>query len=751
TAFPVTAPDLQRAGGRIVCRGCSRDFNALERLTEDPSGADEQAAEEKSLLDTLNELSGPHEIRIEDTGVEWRVIDDDDDDTANIEFADDLGVSGDDIIAESSNDLGNDADDLDAAQMRAQEPDTDQTDSLRWYIDDLPDEPTDVLHDAAGEALPDVTVPQEAVATYDPDAQAFINSRVGTASLGMQDSFELPSSLAGFDVQRYDDNTPLPDDFLEHEAEPATPQRRADDRLEPRSPEADEAQVDLALGEPGDWVELLDEVGQRNEREVPGDDDWLSDTDIQPSVGNADPPLPHENFPSDLDTQFDLQAIELGIELTGSRKLALRDQNEWEGAVAREEPHQEPPGIPREYPDQELTLEMPEEELATDVVLEQEIPAAAEVGAVQADGSDAPAEQVAGAEEWLAIDAEALRPEAANGGNAAERLGEQAFEQQLPTAHTITLDVETAEAPHASPDTEHVVPPPTEEEMTINLLIDQDLIRLAEQQDVFTPTSMHKRLDDAPRVETIIMEGDFIRNVLEGDLLSGQKQTVNSEAYSRPDHLPPSADRSAAALARAKGVPDADDIPLDPYAARNEGTPGRRRFGGAPAYRLIAGVAALTLLFAAQVVHAYRDTLATFPMFDRTVGSVYRLLGAPLNPDWDIRKWRFEATSGSTDEMDEVLTISSRLANSSARPLPYPLLHVSLTDRWEEIIGSNVLGPHEYLAGGGDDAGQVAPGESFTALVRVEAPAPAATGFKLNVCYPEPGGRVRCATEDFKD
>jgi hypothetical protein len=78
-------------------------------------------------------------------------------------------------------------------------------------------------------------------------------------------------------------------------------------------------------------------------------------------------------------------------------------------------------------------------------------------------------------------------------------------------------------------------------------------------------------------------------------------------------------------------------------------------------------------------------------------------------------------------------------------------LHVSLTDRWEEIIGSKVLEPAEYLAGSADPADRVNPGERFTAVVRVEAPAPEATGFKLNVCYPDTGDRVRCATEDFKD
>jgi hypothetical protein len=98
-----------------------------------------------------------------------------------------------------------------------------------------------------------------------------------------------------------------------------------------------------------------------------------------------------------------------------------------------------------------------------------------------------------------------------------------------------------------------------------------------------------------------------------------------------------------------------------------------------------------------------------------------------------------------------VLTISSRLANGSTMALPYPLLHVSLTDRREEIIGSKLLEPEEYLDANADPAARVPPGERFTAMVKVDAPSPEATGFKLNACYREPGNRVRCATEDFKE
>ena len=84
-AFRVTAKVLQQAQGNVRCGGCGHAFNALHYLSEDmpdPANADgdepardELAETSKRLLETLDELAGPEEVRIEDTGIEWRVLD----------------------------------------------------------------------------------------------------------------------------------------------------------------------------------------------------------------------------------------------------------------------------------------------------------------------------------------------------------------------------------------------------------------------------------------------------------------------------------------------------------------------------------------------------------------------------------------------------------------------------------------------------------------------------------------------------
>ena len=99
-AFLVTADDLKKAAGKVRCGGCSKAFDALQYLTESlpethrgsptettlpelkPASPEAKTGLPKSisanetiaLMQTLDELAGS-DIRIEDTGIEWRVLD----------------------------------------------------------------------------------------------------------------------------------------------------------------------------------------------------------------------------------------------------------------------------------------------------------------------------------------------------------------------------------------------------------------------------------------------------------------------------------------------------------------------------------------------------------------------------------------------------------------------------------------------------------------------------------------------------
>ncbi|MGH8195917.1 MAG: zinc-ribbon and DUF3426 domain-containing protein [Woeseiaceae bacterium] len=638
TAFRVTAHMLQQAAGHVRCGDCGRAFNALESLSEDPphgfEGPDAEASardeEEQALFDTLDDLAGPVNIRIEDTGAEWRVYDDESSDSGG--------------TVDPHSDEADDRED---------------TESVRWYIED--------------------------------------------AAPGTQEFLDLPASAGSTREERYDDNSPLPatldDDNVP--TPPVTPQRRAEDQFDPRAPEFDERQVDFALSEPDDWTDLLEEVGSPRDADGPSMNTELEQTDVRElndetgddGAGSEDV----VDLPSDIDTQFDLQALEMGIDLTG---------------------------------DFDLTGDQP---IVDDAVMET----SNEQGLVTDPAADWPTRELAeedGDAPTLAADP------GEDGGEIADREPTGEFEGRIAQAAAAFADKDAdgdndgsaATTAVAQGDTEpgrpeHYVPPQTEEEKTINMLIDRDLLRLAQQEDVFRSTSRDARkvTEQATQVETIIMEGEFVRHALE--------------------QAPPAIDIPAD-IAIEGGRSLKDTLVTNKERIR---AAGRRLV--APRYALVAGVAMLALLFAAQVVHAYRETLATYGAFNETVGSLYRLLGAPLVPDWDISGWQFEATSGGTAADDQVLAITSSIANRSEHALPYPLLHVSVTDRWEEIIGSRVLEPDEYLADNSNPHDTVTPGNKFTAVITIASLSPAATGFKLNVCYRVSGDQVRCATGAFKD
>ena len=166
---------------------------------------------------------------------------------------------------------------------------------------------------------------------------------------------------------------------------------------------------------------------------------------------------------------------------------------------------------------------------------------------------------------------------------------------------------------------------------------------------------------------------------------------------------------------------------------------------------IVALIVGLTLVLVGQFVHNHRQSLATYNLFNATMAPVYRWLGSPVTPEWDVNGWQFEATNGSIDDENTRLTIVSRITNRSNQPLPYPLVHIELTDRFDDVTGSAILEPADYLAVDGDPGRPIAPGDKFTATINMDDPSAEVYGYRLKVCYRTKPGAVRCAAEAFRD
>jgi predicted Zn finger-like uncharacterized protein len=729
-AFRVTAEVLKQAAGKVRCGGCGIAFNALEHLSEQKPAAPVKPAvtaepnlpeltpeepgeleadtppqsisaeQSAALLKTLDQLAGS-DIRIEDTGVEWRVLDED-------EIDDEIVVEETDLIAD--------------------------TGSLKFIVEG-----------------------EEDIVEDEPEP---------------------------IEEMRFDDNTPLPDDF-DFAGGPQADQAPVEAPQPEPEPVVEEAQVDLALGDPDEWQDLLgdlDEPAVEKEAKPVVDDveedlvslaeaaaEEAASDDSEPDDAAADEPL-------DVDTQFAIQAEAMGIDLSGVHETVDKESQETEPEAAE----QAEPELEEEAEVVDKTETSIEEDLiAAAFEAEAALKASADVDDEMVGDDEGATEEpeLAEEEEEIEIDIDTeIEPvdeeEIEDDVEVIASGFDDKVEEVIGTLSASLDEMDSDEPrPEQSPDEddvsdEHVIPEMTEEEKTINMMIDQELFNIAvEDEDGFASTIVQvqpskdveeeleenkkqepetgkEKEEESPLVETIIMEGDFVRGEIDKGKLAADR-AITSAGLDDPGVSIP-------LKKTMRGILRGGD---DQYHSSRPGA------------GVITGAIALLLLLGAQVMHQSREALATVPMFNQTVGPLYRMLGRPLTPTWDISGWRFEATKGSTEVTnelvdgeesdgtipdDEVLTIYSRVGNKSDKALPYPLVHLSLTDRFEEIIGSRVLEPSEYLAENTDPRKPVPPGNTFNAVFSIDSPSAEATGFKLNVCYRLASGQLRCAIEDFK-
>jgi predicted Zn finger-like uncharacterized protein len=747
-AFRVTADVLRQAAGKVRCGGCGIAFNALEHLSEEkpqpPTRMDPEpelpeltpepppeleadtppqvisAKQSAALLKTLDQLAGS-DIRIEDTGIEWRVLDSD----------------------------------LDAVSEPAEEP----------------------------EAVPEpefeaVTEPAE-----EPDADPV--AETGSLKFFIEDESDQPEIV---EEMRFDDNTPLPDDFEFKDVVVAAP--------EPAPAEVEEAevvdelqgaQVDLAFGDAEEWEDLLGDLDESEPEEEPEhepdaaeeiDEDIPTEADDLVVFGSG-PTERSADQPLDMDTQFAIQAEAMGIDLSGLHASVDKEQPETDDAeaetsidddliaaafkteetarVAEEETGTGPEVDSEEEPDDEIGKEAeaePEEELTGEFDEEPEAEAEPEkertgefdeepeaeaepeeerTGEFEEEPEEALDDEISADLEHEFVDEIHKASEEDIGEEPEEELDYGAIKADEALEAALEESGEEVEADNneTAPSDEHIIPEMTEEEMTINMMIDQELLSVAvEDEDGFASTIVQKQPDKKvegeiggnksikkaePLFETIVMEGESVRGDVDREKLASDEGAALIEKL------------------RAAGNNEKE------YRATNW-----------PSTGMIAAGIGLLLLLGLQFMHQSREALATIPAFNSAVGPAYRALGKPLTPAWDISGWRFEQTKNSVDEVDQSLTIYTRIGNKSDEALPYPLVHVSMTDRFEDIIGSRVLEPGVYLAANADPRKLVAPGNTFDAVISVKSPSDEATGFKLNVCYRQASGSLRCATQDFK-
>lgn len=169
--------------------------------------------------------------------------------------------------------------------------------------------------------------------------------------------------------------------------------------------------------------------------------------------------------------------------------------------------------------------------------------------------------------------------------------------------------------------------------------------------------------------------------------------------------------------------------------------PGRRPFSP-----WLGAAIMLALLLAAQVVHHNREWLAVHEPVGASVRTLYSMLGlalpAPANlSSYQLRQWGVTGDPSANG----TLRVRASILNTANQLQPYPLLRVTLANRFGNRVGARDFEPAEYL--GKPPARMLAPGERVDATLDILDPGKSAEGFEIDVCLRSAVGRVSCAND----
>lgn len=166
------------------------------------------------------------------------------------------------------------------------------------------------------------------------------------------------------------------------------------------------------------------------------------------------------------------------------------------------------------------------------------------------------------------------------------------------------------------------------------------------------------------------------------------------------------------------------------------------------AVRLAWGCAAavLGLLLLGQILHENRAGLAAHGPLRGPLGGLYAALGIKVQPPlnlsaYQLRQWGVTGDPNAAG----TLRVRASILNTSAQLQPYPLLRVTLANRFGTRVGTRDFEPAEYL--GRPTVRLMTPGERADATLDIHDPGQDAEGFEIDVCLRGPDQAISCAAD----
>jgi hypothetical protein len=152
----------------------------------------------------------------------------------------------------------------------------------------------------------------------------------------------------------------------------------------------------------------------------------------------------------------------------------------------------------------------------------------------------------------------------------------------------------------------------------------------------------------------------------------------------------------------------------------------------------------LALLLCAQLIHGNREWVGTHAPLRGPLHGLYAALGvavgAPANLSaYQLRQWGVTGDPSASG----TLRVRASILNTAAQLQPYPLLRVTLANRFGTKVGARDFEPAEYM--GRPIVRMLAPGERADATLDIVDPGKDAEGFEIDVCVRGADQKISCA------
>ncbi len=168
------------------------------------------------------------------------------------------------------------------------------------------------------------------------------------------------------------------------------------------------------------------------------------------------------------------------------------------------------------------------------------------------------------------------------------------------------------------------------------------------------------------------------------------------------------------------------------------------RVRGLPFAAWMTAALLLTLLLGAQIIHQNRQWVAAHVPVDSRLRPLYGWLGVALPTpailsSYQLRQWGVTGDPSANG----TLRVRASILNTAAQLQPYPLLRVTLANRFGAPLGARDFEPAEYL--GKPTVRMLAPGERVDATLDILDPGKDAEGFEIDVCLRGADQKIACA------